>query len=77
MLDPKRQACASTKVPFGRSNMDASKFVDPDIAKQLNTAPENLSRAFWHGVDWWAEVGPDGKSNRDKEMERYSKWLVK
>ena len=77
MLDAKRQACFSSKAPYGPSNTTATQYIDPKIAADLNTAPKNLAKAYWHNVRWWTEVGPDGKSNRAKSIERYNKWLVK
>ena len=76
ILDAKRQACFSSKAPYGPSNMEATKYIDPKIAEDLNTSPKNLAKAYWHNVRWWTEVGSDGKSNRVKSIERYNKWLV-
>jgi len=77
MLDAKRQACYVSKVPHGPTNMESIKYVDPEIRKDLNTSPQNRAKAYWHNVRWWAELGPGGKSNRQKAIERYNKWLVK
>lgn len=76
ILDAKRQACFATKVPYGPSNMKASSYLDTKIASDLNTSPKNLAGQFWENVKWWVEVGQDGKTNRDRELERYSKWLT-
>ncbi len=77
MLDAKRQACLSSKIPYGPSNMKATEFMDPKIAKDLNTAPDNLSRQYWDNVKWWTQVDGKGKTNYDRSIESYNKWLLK
>jgi putative spermidine/putrescine transport system substrate-binding protein len=76
ILDAKKQACFSSKAPYGPTNMEATKFIKPEIAKDLNTAPENLAVGYWQNVKWWAETDKDGKSNREKAIEKMSKWLM-
>jgi len=76
ILDAKRQACFSSKAPYGPSNMEATKYIDSKVAKDLNTAPANLAVGYWQNVRWWAEVGSDGKSNREKAIARMGKWLM-
>jgi putative spermidine/putrescine transport system substrate-binding protein len=56
--------------------MEATKYIDSKVAKDLNTAPANLAVGYWQNVRWWAEVGSDGKSNREKAIARMGKWLM-
>jgi putative spermidine/putrescine transport system substrate-binding protein len=76
-LDPKRQAEVSKRVPYGPSNKDAFAHLTPAEAADLNTAPENLKKQFWWDVAWWGTPGADGKTERDRQAERYAQWMVK
>jgi putative spermidine/putrescine transport system substrate-binding protein len=76
-LDPKRQAGVSKRVPYGPSNQDAFAHLSPQEAADLNTAPDNLKKQFWWDVAWWGTPGPDGKTEREKQTERYAQWMVK
>ena len=75
-LDAKREACFSSKLPYGYSNREASKYIDPKIADDLNTSPVNLPKQVWENVKWWSEKGPDGKTNRERAIERFNKFLL-
>jgi putative spermidine/putrescine transport system substrate-binding protein len=77
VLDAKRQACLASKVPYGPSNREAVKYLDPKVANDLNTSPENLSKQGWQNIKWWVEKGPDGKTNRARSIERFNEWLLK
>ena len=77
IMDAKRQACLSSKVPYGPSNREAIKHIDPKIADDLNTSPRNLSVQTWQNVKWWTEKGSDGKTNRARAIERFNEWLLK
>ena len=76
ILDAKRQACFSSKAPYGPTNMTATQYIDPKIAKDLNTAPDNLKKQFWPNREWWMETDADGKTNRANSIERFTKWLA-
>jgi len=76
VLDAKRQAKFSSQAPYGPSNMEASKYIDPKLSVDINTAPENYKASYWQDVKWWAEVGSDGKSNRESAIERMNGWLM-
>lgn len=76
-LDPRIQAEVSKRVPYGPSNLDAFNHLSEAEAAVLNTAPANLSRQFWHDTEWWGTVGPDGKTNVERETERYARWMLR
>src|SRR4051794_13658479 len=76
-LDAKRQAEVSKRVPYGPSNKDAFAHLSPAEAADLNTAPENIGKQFWWDVAWWGKPGADGKTERDRQAERYAQWMVK
>ncbi len=76
-LDPHRQAEVSKRVPYGPSNKEAFGHLTAAEAADLNTAPDNYKKQFWWDVEWWGTVGPDGKTQRDRQAERYAQWMVK
>jgi putative spermidine/putrescine transport system substrate-binding protein len=63
-------------VPYGPSNRKAFDFLKPEEARDLTSYPENEKLQFWWDVKWWGEVGPDGKTNRERETERFAAWMV-
>lgn len=76
-LQPQIQAEVSKRVPYGPSNLDAFNHLSEAEAAVLNTAPANLSRQFWHDTDWWGATGTDGKTNVERETERYARWMLR
>jgi putative spermidine/putrescine transport system substrate-binding protein len=76
-LDPRVQAEVSKRVPYGPSNLDAFNHMTEGEAAVLNTSPANLSRQFWHDTAWWGATGPDGKTNVERETERYARWMLR
>ena len=75
-LDPKLQASIAQKVPYGPSNSGAFEFLSAAEAADLATSPENIKNQFWWNTDWWSTPGPDGKTPRESQGERFAKWMV-
>lgn len=75
-LDAKIQAEVARRVPYGPSNLDAFRHMTEAEAAILNTSPANLPVQFWHDTAWWGTVGPDGKTNVERETERYARWML-
>ena len=75
-LDPKLQALIAQKVPYGPSNSGAFEFLSAAEAADLATSPENIKNQFWWNTDWWSTPGPDGKTPRESQGERFAKWMV-
>jgi len=75
-LDPKMQASIAQKVPYGPSNTGAFEFLSAQDAADLTTSPENIKQQFWWNTDWWSAPGPDGKSPREAQGERFAKWMI-
>jgi putative spermidine/putrescine transport system substrate-binding protein len=75
-LAPERQAILSKDVPYGPSNRKAFDHMTPAEARDLTSFPENEKQQFWWDVKWWGEVGPDGKTNRERETERFAAWML-
>ncbi|HEX5079250.1 MAG TPA: ABC transporter substrate-binding protein [Geminicoccaceae bacterium] len=76
-IDPKRQAMMCQQVPYGPTNLQAISLMPPEQAAVVPTSPENLSKQFWWDVDWWGSVGPDGKTQRERQAEVYAAWMLK
>lgn len=76
-LDARVQAEVAKRVPYGPSNLDAFNHLSEAEAAVLNTAPANLSRQFWHDTAWWGATGPDGRTNVERETERYARWMLR
>ncbi len=75
-LEPKLQAEIARRVPYGPSNGGAFDFLSAAEARDLNTSPENIKEQFWQNVVWWSTPGPDGKSPRVAQAERFAKWML-
>jgi putative spermidine/putrescine transport system substrate-binding protein len=75
-LDPKMQALVAQKVPYGPSNTGSFEFLSAQDAADLTTSPENIKQQFWWNTDWWSAPGPDGKSPREAQGERFAKWMI-
>jgi putative spermidine/putrescine transport system substrate-binding protein len=76
-LDPKMQAAIAKKVPYGPSNADAFEHLSALEAADLTTSPANIKQQFWWNTDWWNSPGPDGKTQREAQGERFAKWMLK
>jgi putative spermidine/putrescine transport system substrate-binding protein len=75
-VDAKAQAGIAQRVPYGPSNSGAFDFLSAEQAADLNTSPENVKNQFWQNVEWWSTPGPDGKTPRQSQAERFAKWMV-
>jgi len=71
-----RQAAFAELIPYGPSNANAYKYIKPETAKSLPTYPENFKKMFVRDDAWYVEVGPDGKTNHEKLIERWNKWIL-
>ena len=74
--DAKRQAVMALEVPYGPSNRKAVEFLKPAEARELPSSPENEKLQWWWDATWWGEIGPDGKTNRERETEKFARWMV-
>ena len=75
-IDARRQAAMSRDVPYGPSNKAAIEFLKPAEARELPSSPENEKLQWWWQAAWWGEIGPDGKTNRERETEKFARWMV-
>lgn len=67
---PDRQAARAIVLGSAPSNPKALATVPPERARQLPTAPENLSRMLPSDDDWWL-------ANREEAIERFNAWLIR
>ena len=63
------QAGFSRASLMGPVNANAFKLLPEERAKQLPSAPANLSKQFIYNDDWWAE-------NRDVVQKRWDQWAL-
>src|SRR3989338_1295002 len=54
-LRPDRQAELARNIPYGPTNQEAIKLLDPATLSILPTAPENLKQMISRDNQWWAE----------------------
>jgi putative spermidine/putrescine transport system substrate-binding protein len=74
---PERQAAFAAATFYGPSNSMAFDQIDRAVAVQLPTYPDNLKRQFVRNDPWYAEVGADGKTNLERLIERWNKWITR
>lgn len=74
---PQPQAAVATLTGYAPANLDAFAFIDKELAKSMVTHPDNRKSAYPVNSDWYAEVGPDGKTNSDRLAQRWNEWITK
>ena len=63
-------------MPYGPSNKKAFEHMTRKEAQDLTSFPDNEKLQFWWDVKWWGEIGPDGKTHREREAERFATWMI-
>jgi putative spermidine/putrescine transport system substrate-binding protein len=71
-----RQAQMAQITKYAPSNSGAYPLIEPETAKKLISYPENSKNSFRLNGAWYAEVGPDGKTNTTRLVERWNEWIV-
>ena len=72
----KQQAEFCKLIPYGPTNKGAFNYLTAEYAKQIPTHPDNFKKQFIQNNKWYSEVGPDGKTNVEKMIERWNKWML-
>ncbi|WP_249115743.1 ABC transporter substrate-binding protein [Azoarcus sp. L1K30] len=67
---PENQRVFSAEIPYGPTNAKAVSGMDPKIAAELPTAPENLKGAFATDTEFWVEHGEDLE-------QRFNAWAAR
>lgn len=63
------QARYSALLPYGFTNVDSAKYLDPEALKHLPTAPDNYAKMVPYQHAWWAE-------NRPEVIEKFNKMML-
>lgn len=71
------QATMTKIMGYSPPNRTAFEHLPADLASSLITAPDNIKMAYPMDAGWYAAVGPDGKSNSERILERWQEWIIK
>lgn len=64
-----RQKAFTDAIPYGVTNLEANALIDPAVASQLPTTPENMRSVLPLGAEFWVE-------HRDELQARFTRWLA-
>lgn len=70
------QATLTKIMGYSPPNAMAFEHLPPELAATLITAPDNIKKAYPMNMEWYAEVGPDGKTNSARIAERWQEWIL-
>jgi putative spermidine/putrescine transport system substrate-binding protein len=68
-VQPEQQAELTRRIPYGPTNVDALKLLDPAVAKDLPSYPDNAKLGAVLNAKWWNE-------NRDSVKERWNTFIM-
>ena len=69
-LRPENQQKHTTQLGYGSVNLHTVPLLDPALASQLNTAPENLARSMAVSSEFWIDHG-------EELQERFNAWVAR
>ena len=69
-LRPENQKVHTAKLGYGSTNLHTAGLLDPALAAQLNTAPDNLAQAIPMDSEFWVNNGEDLE-------QRFNAWVAK
>lgn len=67
--DAKRMAAWTNKLAYGPTNPEAYKYISPERAKLLPTAPGRLKTLVESNAAWWAQ-------HQSESIKRFDAWLI-
>ncbi|AGB73623.1 MULTISPECIES: ABC transporter substrate-binding protein [Rhizobium] len=73
---PDRQAEFAKLIAQGPTNKNAFKLIPDDVARKLASHPDYEAISFAMNAKWYAEVGSDGKSNKERLVQRWNEWIL-
>jgi putative spermidine/putrescine transport system substrate-binding protein len=76
-LQPEGFAALCKSQPVGPVNRRAFDVMSPDLAKTLPSYPPNLEQQILLNPAWWAETDSNGKSNIEKNSQRWNEWVLR
>lgn len=68
-MQPSQQKAFTDAIPYGVTNIEANDQIDPTVASQLPTTPENMKSVLPLGAEFWVV-------NRDRLQARFTSWLA-
>lgn len=72
---PDRQADFSSRIPYGPTNVNAYKHLDPELARTLPSHPDLLPKLVTVDAEWYVQDN-GGKTNLEIAIERWNKWRL-
>lgn len=71
-----RQAAFAQLFPLGPSNLNAYKLLPDKVGRKLASHPDYIANLIPKNMAWYAEIGPDGRSNADRFRDRWNEWIL-
>jgi len=71
IISAESQAEISRLYPYGGVNAKAYDLLDPEVARSLNSHPDNLTTQLIYDEAWWGTP-----ANREPAEERWKEWLL-
>ncbi|MBX4921879.1 ABC transporter substrate-binding protein [Rhizobium bangladeshense] len=71
-----RQAEFADLIGQGPTNRNAYKTIPDNVARKLASHPDYAASSFPLNAKWYAEVGSDGKSNKERLSQRWNEWIL-
>ena len=68
LMDPERQGCWNSIIPYPGNNVKAFDYVPEDLWETMPTSPGNIEKAVIVDDEWWAE-------NIEDLTRRWSEWI--
>ena len=72
-----QQAILARMTGTAPSNSRAMNYLTEEEARKLATHPGNRSKMFENNAEWYAQIGPDGRSNIERMAEGWQEWILK
>jgi len=69
-LRPENQQKHTTQLGYGSVNVHTAGLLDPALARQLNTAPDNMARSMAVSSEFWIDHG-------EELQERFNAWVAR
>jgi putative spermidine/putrescine transport system substrate-binding protein len=70
------QAAFTNLFDVGPSNANTYKLLSPEVAKRLPTNPAIQHQVYLRNDEWYAARDADGKSNLEKLIARWNRWIL-
>ncbi|UVK48689.1 ABC transporter substrate-binding protein (plasmid) [Mesorhizobium sp. AR07] len=71
-----RQAAFAELIANAPTNKNAYKTIPENVGRKLASHPDYAASSFALNGKWYAEVGSDGKSNKERLVQRWNEWIL-